>query len=283
MINFACCNGGKSGGADFSLFLVMLYFSFPMSTGAHSDSTEVMLMPVCVSWQHTAIHPSSGEPLLRNYTHIWQQAIPMSPSKQATKACRSKQKNSLFPGSRGRQWLQVLQYWVVIWTWLHFPETHFSPSQPLPGTAGIWTSSCSWLPCQRSQPSIPQQAGAGSWKHCGLFPSYLPSELISSLLCRAKDLRNPRIFSFNKTPISVQSCSTPQALSPRSILHASKEYGKSNLGSVKHSMAAVPWSVGTGQHWGQASIGDRSHRAPGDTARASPVPRHSGSTPRCLS
>lgn len=64
------------------MFLVMLYFYFPMSTGAHSDSTEVLLMPVCASWQHTAIHPGSGEQLLRSYPRIWQQAVPMSPSKQ---------------------------------------------------------------------------------------------------------------------------------------------------------------------------------------------------------
>lgn len=78
------------------LFLVMLYFPFPMSTRAHSDSTGVPLMPVSVSWQHTAIHPGTGEHLVRSYTHIWQQAVPMSPSKQATKAGRSKQRTA-FP------------------------------------------------------------------------------------------------------------------------------------------------------------------------------------------
>lgn len=52
----------------------------------------------------------------------------MSPSKQATQRCK---RNSLSPGSRGRQQVQVLQYWVIIWTWLHFPETCFSTSQPL--------------------------------------------------------------------------------------------------------------------------------------------------------
>lgn len=183
MINFACCNGGKNRGADFSLFLLMLYFSFPVSTGAHSDSTGVLLMPVCVSWQHTAIHPSSGEQLLRNYRHIWQQAIPMSPSKQTTKACRSKHKSSLFPGSRGRQWLQVLQYWAVIWTWLHFPETHFSSSQLELGQVAYGHLHAPGCLARGHSFLFPQQAGSGSWKHCGLFPSYLPLELISSLLC----------------------------------------------------------------------------------------------------
>lgn len=102
-----------------------------MSTGAHSDSTILLLVSVCVSRQRIAIHPSCGERLQRNYMYIWQQAIPMSPSKQATKGCRSKQRNSLSSGKQRKQWLQVLRYWVIIWSWLHFPETCFSLSQPL--------------------------------------------------------------------------------------------------------------------------------------------------------
>lgn len=144
-------------------------------------------MPVCVSWQHPAIHPSSGEQLLRNHTHIWQQAIPMSPSKKATKACRSKQKSSSFPGSRGRQWLQVLQYWVIIWTWLLFPEIHFSSSQPLAGTGGIWTPSCSWLSCQRSQLSTPP--ASWGWFLEALWTLPILSAFLSSLaLCCALTL-----------------------------------------------------------------------------------------------
>lgn len=153
---------------------------------------------MCVSWQHTAIHPGSGEQLLRNYTHIWQQPIPMSPSKQATKACRRKQKSSLFPGSRGRQWLQVRQYWVVIWTWLHFPETLLSIS------ASSWDS---WhMDIFMLLAVLPEVTAFYSPSKLGLVPgSTVDSshpicifEHISSLLCTDfmwKDFRsNPASF-----------------------------------------------------------------------------------------
>lgn len=162
------------------LFLVMLYFPSPMSTRAHSDSTGVPLMPVSVSWQHTAIHPGTGEHLLRSYTHIWQQAVPMSPSKQATKAHRRKQRTA-FPWKQRQAEAPIPAVLGCHLALAAFPSHSFLPS--------LWQGQVArgHLPAPAILPELTafySPAGrGGSWKHCGLSPSSLPSGLISSVLC----------------------------------------------------------------------------------------------------
>lgn len=97
---------------------------------------------------------------------------------------------------------------------------------------------------------------------------------VEELLVQRCQLQNRGISFFSKTPISVQSCNTRQALTPGNIPHASNGY---EIRQPQKYQTAVPRSVGTGQQLGTGhteplETHSRSQRCPTALGGAPGVP-----------